>query len=188
MTIEHSLIPDPLRHEPKGISSAASGAVYVANGSGSGTWTNRKSIAVEPVYGIMHLSENTTATSVATAETFVQVAGSFTTGVRFDPDFSANYLTVNHNAVYAVHLDLVFVQTGANSEVYQFATGRNGVATSTGLRTIAGINGVNVPVAVKQILTLNVGDVLYPMVTNTANAVGLTVKECTMYIQALRML
>lgn len=37
-------------HEPKGISSAANGTVYVANGSGSGTWSSRLS-------GIYNLNE-----------------------------------------------------------------------------------------------------------------------------------
>lgn len=35
---EHVSITDPNIHEPKGITSATSGEVYVANGSGSGTW------------------------------------------------------------------------------------------------------------------------------------------------------
>lgn len=38
MTIQHSVIPDAQLHEPKGIVSAASGKVYVANGAGSGVW------------------------------------------------------------------------------------------------------------------------------------------------------
>jgi hypothetical protein len=37
--IQHSAIPDGQRHEPKGISTASSGQVYVANGAGSGEWT-----------------------------------------------------------------------------------------------------------------------------------------------------
>jgi hypothetical protein len=40
MAIEHSDIVDGERHEPKGISSATSGQVYVANGAGSGSWAN----------------------------------------------------------------------------------------------------------------------------------------------------
>jgi hypothetical protein len=36
--IQHSALTDPQLHEPKGASTAASGKVYVANGSGSGTW------------------------------------------------------------------------------------------------------------------------------------------------------
>jgi len=39
MAIEHVDIPDGERHEPKGISAAADGHVYVADGAGSGTWT-----------------------------------------------------------------------------------------------------------------------------------------------------
>jgi hypothetical protein len=40
MAIEHSVIVDPNRHEPKGIASAAAGAVYVATGGGTdgGSW------------------------------------------------------------------------------------------------------------------------------------------------------
>lgn len=38
MTIQHKLIADADLHEPKGIASAVSGKVYVANGTGSGTW------------------------------------------------------------------------------------------------------------------------------------------------------
>lgn len=38
MTIEHAVITDPNIHEPKGVASAASGRVYVANGTGSGAW------------------------------------------------------------------------------------------------------------------------------------------------------
>lgn len=38
MTVEHKDIGDPNRHEPRGISTAASKTHYVANGAGSGTW------------------------------------------------------------------------------------------------------------------------------------------------------
>jgi len=36
--VQHSALTDPELHEPKGASTATSGQVYVANGSGSGTW------------------------------------------------------------------------------------------------------------------------------------------------------
>lgn len=38
-TTLHSSLSDPDLHEPKGVSAATSGQVYVANGSGSGAWT-----------------------------------------------------------------------------------------------------------------------------------------------------
>ena len=37
--IEHSALTTSELHEPKGVASATSGEVYVADGSGSGTWT-----------------------------------------------------------------------------------------------------------------------------------------------------
>ena len=38
--VQHKDIPDGKRHEPKGISTAASGDIYVADGAGSGAWDN----------------------------------------------------------------------------------------------------------------------------------------------------
>lgn len=39
MTLEHSTIPDPYLHEPKGAAAASASTVYVADGAGSGAWT-----------------------------------------------------------------------------------------------------------------------------------------------------
>jgi len=36
--VNHSTLTDPYLHEPKGVATASSGEVYVANGSGSGDW------------------------------------------------------------------------------------------------------------------------------------------------------
>jgi hypothetical protein len=41
MSVSHKNMPDAQRHEPKGISSAAAGYVYQADGVGSGTWTSQ---------------------------------------------------------------------------------------------------------------------------------------------------
>lgn len=38
--MQHKDIADPEIHEPKGVSSAATGTVYVADGAGSGSWTS----------------------------------------------------------------------------------------------------------------------------------------------------
>lgn len=42
--VNHSTLTDPYLHEPKGVASASSGEVYVANGSGSGTWTAKETL------------------------------------------------------------------------------------------------------------------------------------------------
>lgn len=38
---EHNTLTGSALHEPKGVATAASGTVYQADGSGSGTWTNQ---------------------------------------------------------------------------------------------------------------------------------------------------
>lgn len=38
MTISHKNIDDPEIHEPKGISTATTKSVYIADGAGSGSW------------------------------------------------------------------------------------------------------------------------------------------------------
>lgn len=37
--VNHSTLTDPYLHEPKGVAAAASGDVYIADGAGSGDWT-----------------------------------------------------------------------------------------------------------------------------------------------------
>ena len=93
MSIQHSLITDPNIHEPKGASTAASGASYIANGAGSGTWkktdslsikglsgdggstnselvtdgTNGFTLKTKDVYGSMTITNNTNAFSITAA-------------------------------------------------------------------------------------------------------------------------
>lgn len=43
MTTYHQNISDPYIHEPKGITTATAGSVYVANGAGSGSWIDAHS-------------------------------------------------------------------------------------------------------------------------------------------------
>jgi len=44
MPINHNSLTDPELHEPKGISTALAGQIYVANGSGSGVWVENSRI------------------------------------------------------------------------------------------------------------------------------------------------
>lgn len=42
--VNHSTLTDPYLHEPKGVATATSGDVYVANGAGSGAWTAKEQL------------------------------------------------------------------------------------------------------------------------------------------------
>lgn len=41
--VQHASLTDPELHEPKGVASASSGQVYVADGAGSGSWQAQSS-------------------------------------------------------------------------------------------------------------------------------------------------
>jgi len=60
MTIQHRNIPNADLHEPKGVSLATSNTVYVANGSGSGTWVKT------PTQALAGISTNGSAGQLVT--------------------------------------------------------------------------------------------------------------------------
>ena len=60
----HSTLTDPAIHEPKGISTATNGQVYVANGAGSGAWANQSTIPSGAV--IQTIKNQVSATSTGT--------------------------------------------------------------------------------------------------------------------------
>tara|TARA_R110000772_G_scaffold12368_4_gene37827 strand:+ start:1393 stop:1863 length:471 start_codon:yes stop_codon:yes gene_type:complete len=60
--VNHSSLTDPYLHEPKGVASASVGKVYVANGSGSGTWTAKESLVELSLEG--YIENISTATTV----------------------------------------------------------------------------------------------------------------------------
>lgn len=71
-TVQHKTLTDPDLHEPKGVSSATNGQVYVADGAGSGAWKEYPT-ATETLKGILlkaatvaALTDSTTGTADGT--------------------------------------------------------------------------------------------------------------------------
>lgn len=75
--IQHKDIPNADLHEPKGISSAANFQTYVANGAGSGVWTNvprmvRISANINPAaFGPFGQTQTFTYTGLLTTDTIL---------------------------------------------------------------------------------------------------------------------
>jgi microcystin-dependent protein len=66
VNIAHKNLTDPDLHEPKGISTATAGQVYVADGNGSGTWEDLPEVDPDDVrapYGLVIDYTGTTAPS-----------------------------------------------------------------------------------------------------------------------------
>jgi hypothetical protein len=99
MTIEHSVIDDPDIHEPKGVSTAGDGDVYVADGLGTGVWR-----ALSEFSGAMVITDNSSAQAITAAvdtslgdfSDYVQVVN-WTTGELGKLTFSTNQLTLPAN-------------------------------------------------------------------------------------------
>lgn len=60
---EHNTITDPEIHEPKGVSTAGAGQVYIADGAGSGTWTT---LAQGTIIGFLDYNDAATGTTPLT--------------------------------------------------------------------------------------------------------------------------
>jgi hypothetical protein len=68
MALEHSTLSDPNLHEPKGVSTAQSGKVYVADGAGSGGWVYPGSY----LYGELYIGGGATSLTLnAVADTYI---------------------------------------------------------------------------------------------------------------------
>lgn len=70
--VNHSSLTDPYLHEPKGASTATAGQIYVADGAGSGSWTDIKT-------GWGFYSDNASAQTFNTTAAKLSINGSGTT-------------------------------------------------------------------------------------------------------------
>jgi len=82
MTIQHAAIADADLHEPKGVAAAALGKIYVANGTGSGTWQH-----TSPHAGcVNNVFTGTAVAALAAADTYYPL--NFTTASTNLHDFT----------------------------------------------------------------------------------------------------
>lgn len=131
MSVQHAAIVDPNIHEPKGVSTAPNGGVYVANGAGSGVWYTKAQLAALLLpelgipaavpYGGLYWTADS-VTTITTSGVFVKAAGTTTATnlLQFDTNSTSNRLRYTGTA--SRHFSLV---AGAS---LKFVTGTNQVA------------------------------------------------------------
>lgn len=187
MSVQHSAITDPNIHEPKGVASASSGAIYVANGSGSGVWTNRNTLFATPAYASMAMAANGVGTGIPDAESYEKVAGTFTAGPLFGATFNSNELTITAAGVYLVNYRGAVVNSDVADQTYLFSVGINGTASQFGPTPVLAETDIVERFSYSAILSVPAGGVLYPMVTNPDNDnKGCTVTNLHFVVTALR--
>lgn len=93
MVPNHAIQTDPYLHEPKGISTAAAGTVYVATGAGTGTWTTT---------GTNSAFSNTTNTGL-----LFTVSGGYMRSLAYMALISGVSLTLTDATTNYVYVDLL---------------------------------------------------------------------------------
>jgi len=78
--VNHNTLTDPYIHEPKGASTAASGAIYIADGAGSGTWKQLHNY----VNGYVAFDSTTPAYSHSVTTSFTVLNPTFVIGLSDD--------------------------------------------------------------------------------------------------------
>lgn len=138
--VNHSTLTDPYLHEPKGIASAGTGQVYVANGTGSGTWVENHRFlgayipfdATTPAY-----SHSTTTSATVIDPTFTVAESNGFTGTS-SPNARLTYTGTEDISAHLV-LTLSTKQASGTSRDVQWIIYKNGVELP-GSRTIRTIS------------------------------------------------
>ena len=128
---EHSIITDPNIHEPKGVASASSGEVYVADGLGSGAWSS--------VFNLPHAcirTEESDAETIASIGTTPQTFPFFTAGPNkvLSQDLASNSITTVTAGDFFVSFRVTFsTQASGDAGLYEFKILADGVETGLAL-------------------------------------------------------
>lgn len=133
---EHRLLTGSALHEPKGVESATAGQVYVANGTGSGVWTDKD-------------ASNLTLNRFSLSGTIPDVseATSFYSAVPSKSNLTKAFLVLSGTI------------TGANSIVTIYKNGIAQTPTITVPFTGSG-PGVTQTINISPVITFNEGDVI----------------------------
>lgn len=134
--VNHSTLTDPYIHEPKNISTAAAGEIYIADGAGSGDWTQGH----RHVGGFIAFStsspyaHSTTTTDSALNPTFTLVDNNGFTGLS-SPNARLRY-DGGETISAAVTFTASIQQSSGGDKQVELALYKNGVELS-GSRVVA---------------------------------------------------
>jgi hypothetical protein len=147
-TVQHSALTDPNIHEPKGVSTAAAGKVYVANGSGSGNWVYPAGHA----YGDMYITGSSTAQTLpaASAKAKLNPTGAWTANGNqaVTIDATNGQITVLQGGIYQLDFWIVFetaaISSGAAYNFHYAINGTSGTRKVYVKKTTNGVDTLNV--------------------------------------------
>lgn len=138
--VNHSALSDPYLHEPKGAATASSGDIYLANGSGSGTWTS----AHQHVDAYLAFDATTPAYTHAATTSFTVINPTLSTSstdgftITNTPNARLTY-TGTRDVTTNMHISLSTSQATGTSKDVEWRIYKNGSAL-TGAHVIRTIS------------------------------------------------
>lgn len=133
--VNHSSLNDPYIHEPKGASTAAAGRVYVANGSGSGTWTAKETLVGEILSG--YIDDVSTASTVYIPIPYAGTVSKIITVLEGSITGANSTVTVANSAAASMGT-LTITQSGsAAGDVDTLAPSANNTVTADSFMTVS---------------------------------------------------
>jgi len=186
MSIEHVDITDPELHEPKGASTAAVDNVYVANGTGSGTWEKITNTSLSGIssngtsgyfllangtggftfapaaHGSIYFSNFTTPNTLAATTSYAKVNPTTTAGGSPIVITEGTNARLTYTGTTAIHLDIVFAacldqSTGSDKDVY-LALYKNGVLESGSETATTALSGQKKALSLHKDIHVSNGD------------------------------
>ncbi|CAB4138961.1 hypothetical protein UFOVP337_5 [uncultured Caudovirales phage] len=142
--IQHAVLTDPQIHEPKGVSTAASGKVYRANGSGSGVWVFPSGHAYGEIYIAAGVTTQTLPAASATAK--LNPTGEWTTNGSANVTLSAanGQITVLEAGEYQLNFWVSFTTASAAAQAkYNFHYAVNGIPSARKMVVAKYTNGAD---------------------------------------------
>lgn len=179
--IQHSVLTDPQLHEPKGVSTAASGKVYVANGSGSGAW---QYIAGHS-YGDLYITGSSVSQTLSAASALAKLnpTGAWTANgyQNITPSAANGQFTITQAGIYQLDFWAVFETAAiASGSAYNFHYAVNGTPSTRKIYVKKISNGVDtLHLASNGYVTLAANDVvsIYTGGDGTSSNTAIIIKE-----------
>jgi hypothetical protein len=179
--IQHSVLTDPQLHEPKGASTASSGKVYVANGSGSGAWQ----FIAGHSYGDLYITSSSVSQTLSAASALAKLnpTGAWTANgyQNITPSAANGQFTTTQAGIYQLDFWVVFETAAiASGAAYNFHYAVNGTAstrkvyvkkTSNNVDTLHLASNGYVTLAANDVISISVGG------DGTSSSTAIIVKE-----------
>ena len=137
--VNHSSLTDPYLHEPKGVATATSGDVYVANGSGSGAWTAKQTLIELSIEG--YLEDVSSVEKVYVPIPFAGTVSKILTVLEASISSSNSIVTVKNSAGSSMGTLTITASGSAAGDIDILTPTSNNIVTSDSFITIESNGG-----------------------------------------------